>query len=147
MQLEDYFEIIAEDAIRIAGTRVGIETVIDDYQKGAIPEEIVLHYPTLSLEQIYATITYYLANQEKVKAYTAIKGLCDELATHAKNKEIFYSYTREKITALLWSCIAAAMISEADALNSFTMITRAPSHSAPILLSRITWGLLPFSLI
>ena len=60
MQLEEYFDFIAEDAIRLSGTRVGIETVIDDYQQGATPEEIALHYPTLSLEQIYATITYYL---------------------------------------------------------------------------------------
>lgn len=45
MQLEEYFEFIADDAVRIAGTRVGIETVLDDYQKGATPEEIALHYP------------------------------------------------------------------------------------------------------
>ncbi len=69
MELESYFKFVAEDAIRIAGTRVGIETVLRDYQEGASPEEIVLHYPTLSLEQVYATITYYLANREKVEAY------------------------------------------------------------------------------
>jgi len=69
MELESYFEFIAEDTIRIAGTRVGIETVVRDYQEGAGPEEIVLRYPTLSLEQVHATITYYLANREKVEAY------------------------------------------------------------------------------
>lgn len=69
MDLERYFEFINEDAIRIAGTRVGIETVLRDYQEGASPEEIVLRYPTLSLEQVHATITYYLANREKVEAY------------------------------------------------------------------------------
>lgn len=69
MELESYFEFIAEDAIRIAGTRVGIETVLRDYREGASPEEIVLRYPTLSLEQIHATITYYLANRDKVEAY------------------------------------------------------------------------------
>ena len=69
MELESYFEFIAEDAIRITGTRVGIETVLRDYREGAGPEEIVLRYPTLSLEQVHATITYYLANREKVEAY------------------------------------------------------------------------------
>jgi uncharacterized protein (DUF433 family) len=72
MQLEDYFDFITEDAIRLAGTRVGIETVIDDYQKGTTPEEIVFHYPTLSLEQVCATITYYLAHKQKVKDYIAL---------------------------------------------------------------------------
>jgi hypothetical protein len=28
---EYYFDFIAEDAIRIAGTRVGIEIIIEDY--------------------------------------------------------------------------------------------------------------------
>jgi uncharacterized protein (DUF433 family) len=72
MQFEKYFDFVAEDAIRITKTRVGIETVIEDYQQGASPEEIILHYPSLSLEQVYATITYYLANPTKVEAYMAL---------------------------------------------------------------------------
>jgi hypothetical protein len=35
VELENYFEFLADDAIRIVGTRVGIETVIGDYQEGA----------------------------------------------------------------------------------------------------------------
>ena len=69
MELESYFDFINEDAIRIAGTRVNIETVLRDYRQGAGPEEIVLRYPTLSLEKVHATITYYLANREKVQGY------------------------------------------------------------------------------
>lgn len=69
MELESYFEFINDYAIRIAGTRIGIETVLWDYQEGASPEEIVMRYPTLSLEQVYAAITYYLANREKIEAY------------------------------------------------------------------------------
>jgi uncharacterized protein (DUF433 family) len=69
MKLEKYFEFISNESIRVAGTRVGIETILRDYKQGASPEEIVLRYPTLSLEQVHATITYYLANQDKVDAY------------------------------------------------------------------------------
>jgi uncharacterized protein (DUF433 family) len=69
MSLESYFDFVAEDVIRIAGTRVGIETVIGDYQLGATPEEIVIRYPTLSLQQVYATITYYLENRRALDAY------------------------------------------------------------------------------
>jgi uncharacterized protein (DUF433 family) len=69
VELESYFEFLADDAIRIAGTRVGIETVVCDYQEGASPEEIALRYPTLTLEQIHATITYYLAHPDQVDAY------------------------------------------------------------------------------
>ena len=55
--------------MRIAGTRVGIETAVRDYAEGASPEEIVLRYPTLSLEHVHATITYYLAHRAEVEAY------------------------------------------------------------------------------
>ena len=71
MQLEQYFEFVGDECIRIAGTRVGIETVVRDYLEGASPEEIVLRYPTLSLEQVHATITYYLARRVEVDAYVA----------------------------------------------------------------------------
>ena len=69
MELKDYFEFINNETIRVAGTRVGIETLLRDYQEGASPEELVLRYPSLSLEQVHATITYYLANREEVDRY------------------------------------------------------------------------------
>jgi uncharacterized protein (DUF433 family) len=70
MKLEDYFDFLAPDDIRVKGTRVGIETILFDYlDLGLFPEDIVLRYPTLSLEAVYATITYYWRNREEVDAY------------------------------------------------------------------------------
>jgi uncharacterized protein (DUF433 family) len=70
MQLEDYFSFLAPDDIRIKGTRVGIETVLYDYLfRSRTPENIVADYPSLTLEQVHATITYYLHNQDAVRAY------------------------------------------------------------------------------
>jgi uncharacterized protein (DUF433 family) len=69
MELKDYFEFVNNETIRVSGTRVGVETVLRDYQEGASPEELVLRYPTLSLEQVHATITYYLANRQEVDSY------------------------------------------------------------------------------
>jgi len=69
MELESYFEFLSPEDIRIKGTRVGIETVLEDYLEGASPEEIAARYRSLTLEQVYATILYYLANREKVEAY------------------------------------------------------------------------------
>ena len=51
MELEDYSDFVHRDDIRIHGTRVGIETVLDDYLAGASPEEIAARYRTLALEQ------------------------------------------------------------------------------------------------
>lgn len=70
MLLEDYFDFLADDDIRITGTRVGIETVLDDYiHRGQSPEAIAQTYPSVTLEQVYATILYYLHNKEAVSNY------------------------------------------------------------------------------
>ncbi len=70
MQLEDYFDFLAPNDIRVKGTRVGIETILYDYvHRSRSPQDIVASYPSLTQEQVYATITYYLHNKEKVNAY------------------------------------------------------------------------------
>ena len=70
MQIETYFDFLAADDIWIKGTRVGIETVLDEYiHNNQTPEAIADNYYTLTLEQVYATILYYLQNQEEVGAY------------------------------------------------------------------------------
>ena len=70
MQIEEYFNFLAEDDIRIKGTRIGIETVLDEYiHSGKTAEAIADRYHTVTLEQVYATILYYLQNREKVGAY------------------------------------------------------------------------------
>lgn len=72
MQLEDYFDFLSADDIRIKGTRVGIETILYDYiHRARTPEEVAQTYPSLSLEQVYATILYYLHNKEAVSQYVA----------------------------------------------------------------------------
>jgi uncharacterized protein (DUF433 family) len=69
MQLENYFDFLGEDDIRIRGTRIGIETVLEDYLEGSSPEEIASRYRGLSMEQVYATITYYWHNRDQVERY------------------------------------------------------------------------------
>ncbi|MCG8625434.1 MAG: DUF433 domain-containing protein [Proteobacteria bacterium] len=69
VELANTFEFISTETIRIKGTRVGIEVVIEKFLEGARPEEIQRHHPHLTLKQIYATITYYLFNQEQIDAY------------------------------------------------------------------------------
>ena len=69
MDLTRLFEFISSESIRIKGTRVGIEIVIEKFLDGESPEEIRRHHPHLTLKQIYGTITYYLFNREAIDAY------------------------------------------------------------------------------
>jgi len=69
MKLEDYFDFLAPDDIRLKGQLIGIEQVLSYYLDGYTPERIATHLPSVSLEKIYATITYYLHNQPVIDAY------------------------------------------------------------------------------
>lgn len=70
MQLEDYFNFLAPNDIRIKRSRIGIETVLYDYiHRAMTAEEIAEQYDSINLEQIYATILYYLHNKQKIDAY------------------------------------------------------------------------------
>ena len=69
MQLEEYFDFLDPDDIRIKGHRIGIDDVIDYYLQGYSPEQILAELPSLNLEKIHATITYYLRNRTEIDAY------------------------------------------------------------------------------
>jgi uncharacterized protein (DUF433 family) len=72
MQLEDYFDFQAPNDIRIKGSRIGIESVLYEFIHNAkTPEEIDAQFWSIDLEQVYATILYYLHNKEAVHQYVA----------------------------------------------------------------------------
>jgi uncharacterized protein (DUF433 family) len=56
---------------RVGGTRVRLDTVITAHQNGCSAEETQRKYPSLELADIYAVLTYYFWNREKVDAYLA----------------------------------------------------------------------------
>jgi uncharacterized protein (DUF433 family) len=72
MDLDAYFDVLAPDDIRIHGTRIGIETILYEYvHRGQSPEAIAERFRSVSLEQVYATILYYLRNRKQLDAYLA----------------------------------------------------------------------------
>jgi uncharacterized protein (DUF433 family) len=61
----------ADQVIRVGGSRVALETVIDVFNTGASAEEIVRDFPVLRLDDVYAVITYYLRHRAEVDEYVA----------------------------------------------------------------------------
>ncbi len=59
----------ADGVIRIAGTRVTLETLITAFSEGATAEEIVQQYPSLTLADVYSVIGYYLRRSAEVETY------------------------------------------------------------------------------
>jgi uncharacterized protein (DUF433 family) len=64
----------ADGVIRVAGTRVTLDTVVAAYRKGETPEQIAQDYSSLQIADIYAVIAYYLRHQDEVAAYLEARG-------------------------------------------------------------------------
>ncbi len=58
---------------RVGHTRVPLDAVLDAFQEGAGPEEIVLRYDTLSLADVYQVIGYVLKHPDEVQAYMVMR--------------------------------------------------------------------------
>jgi uncharacterized protein (DUF433 family) len=59
----------ADGVIRVANTRVTLDTIVAAFLEGATVEEIVQQYPSLDLADIYAVIGYYLRQRIEVDNY------------------------------------------------------------------------------
>jgi uncharacterized protein (DUF433 family) len=55
--------------LRIAGTRVSLDSVVYAFDEGATPEEIAQAFPTLDLAAIYSVVGFYLQNRAEVEQY------------------------------------------------------------------------------
>lgn len=55
--------------MRVSGTRVLLDLIVNAYQRGETPEHIVQMYTTLTLDQVYLAIGYYLRHRETVDEY------------------------------------------------------------------------------
>lgn len=72
MMLEDYFDVQRPDDIRLRGSRIGIEAVLYEYvYRVQSPEAIQQTFPSLTLDQVYATILYYLRDKPRLDQYLA----------------------------------------------------------------------------
>lgn len=68
--------------VRVGGTRVTLSSIVRSYRRGDTPEAIHEGFPSVSLADVYATITYYLRHKDEVDAY-----LADEDAEDARLRQ------------------------------------------------------------
>jgi uncharacterized protein (DUF433 family) len=67
-----------DGSLYLAGSRVPLAHVVREFQHGELPEAIRSHYPTLTLEQVYGAITFYLGSKEEVEADIAERERVEE---------------------------------------------------------------------
>jgi uncharacterized protein (DUF433 family) len=64
-------ETDSHGVVRVAKTRVTLDTVVTAFLEGCTPEEIGEQYPSLQLPDIYMVIGYYLRHRDEVHTYLA----------------------------------------------------------------------------
>ncbi|MCI0685124.1 MAG: DUF433 domain-containing protein [Gemmataceae bacterium] len=70
MQIEDYFEFLGPNEIKIKGHRIWIEHVLEEYLlRDMTFEELVKRFDTLTKEDILAVLLYYHRNKEALDKY------------------------------------------------------------------------------
>ncbi|MEP7336729.1 MAG: DUF433 domain-containing protein [Acidobacteriota bacterium] len=66
--MEKSYVTQTENGYRLTGSRVSLDSIVYDWLSGLSPESIVENFETLSLEQVYGAVTYYLAHKNEVDA-------------------------------------------------------------------------------
>jgi uncharacterized protein (DUF433 family) len=64
-----YAQKTAEGGWRVAGSRVSLDSIVYLYWEGKSPEAIAEDFPTLSAEQVYGVIAFYLRNKPEIDDY------------------------------------------------------------------------------
>lgn len=68
---ESHYVAERDGCLYVSGSRVSLDSVVVEFQRGASPEAIVEAFPTLGRAQVYGAIAYYLEHQATVDAYLA----------------------------------------------------------------------------
>jgi uncharacterized protein (DUF433 family) len=56
-------------AVRVGKSRISLDLVVEQYENGMAPEDMVRAYDTLVLADVHAVIAYYLRHRDQVHAY------------------------------------------------------------------------------
>jgi uncharacterized protein (DUF433 family) len=62
-----------EGSFYLVGSRVPLASIVREFQDGQSPEAIRSAFPTLTLEQVYGAITFYLGHRTEVDADLAMR--------------------------------------------------------------------------
>jgi uncharacterized protein (DUF433 family) len=58
-----------DGTIRVAGTRVSLDSIVHHFKLGATAEQIAHKFPALELADVYGAIAFYLSRRAAVEDY------------------------------------------------------------------------------
>lgn len=85
--------------VKIGGSRVTLDTVVRAFIRGATAEEIAQQYPSISLSDVYATISYYLQHRTEVEQYLEKRGKLAKTVRNQNKQRFDQSGIRARLLA------------------------------------------------
>lgn len=89
----------ADGVIRVAGTRVTLDTLVAAFDAGATAEEIAQQYPSVALADIYLVIAYYLRHPSEIRAYLTQRQRQDARVREENERRFDPSGVRNRLVA------------------------------------------------
>jgi uncharacterized protein (DUF433 family) len=84
----------------VAESRVSLDSIVYGFQQGESPETIAKNFPTLTLEQVYGAVAFYLSHQSEIDDYIK-QGEVEYEAARQKEREAdpeFYEKMKQKLS-------------------------------------------------
>jgi uncharacterized protein (DUF433 family) len=72
-----------DDGFYLTRSRVPLVAVVREFREGQSPETIRSNFPTLSLEQVYGAITFYLGHKDDVDSEMAARERVEDAFSEA----------------------------------------------------------------
>lgn len=96
-----------DGSLRVGKTRLLVDLIVQEFQRGATPEQIVDAYDTASLADVYSIIGYYLRHRAEIEGYLAER----ERQAEEINKRI------EETQGETWKDVRARLLARRDQIS------------------------------
>jgi uncharacterized protein (DUF433 family) len=76
--------IVRDDAVLggepiVTGTRTPVRAIVEMWRLGVSPEEMLSHFPHLTLAQVFDALSYYADHQAEIQGYMSRNQVPDDL--------------------------------------------------------------------
>jgi len=107
---KDYVEQ-HDEGYWITGTRVSLDSVAYAFLEGLSPESIVDSFDTLTLEEVYGAIAFYLGHRDVIDAYLKqSEAEFDELCRRARAANPLLYQKLDEVRGMLDAQVPAATV-------------------------------------
>ena len=109
LDLQQTAPLVADDdgGVRIIGSRVTLDSIVDEFKRGATAEQILEDFPSLTLREVYGAIAYYLEHTAAVEAYLRERAAAGEEMRRWIEEKLPTTELRERLRARRAQLMAA----------------------------------------